>query len=223
MLHLFQRYACSFLLILVLGVGMSIPASPAHGQANVKPGVRLGVDFMTLGFDGPNPDRRTGLLFGGFALVEVEDAPVALQPELLYVQKGASSERTVQTGINQTSTIETTTKLGYVELPILVKGQIPASDAVKPTVFLGPSFGINVGATQEQEGGGQSSSSDISDNYNTFDIGLTTGVGGDFDVGDTGTVSVDFRYDFSLTDVADGPGEGRNQGFMVTAGFAIAP
>jgi len=210
----------SFSLAILIVILLALGATPAMGQMGTKvhPGVRGGVDFMTLGGDDANDDlsRRTGFMVGGFVLMDFEGV-FALQPELMYIQKGSQRENDVGG-----TTITTTTKLDYIEVPVLAKLAIPTDGLVSPTVFAGPTVGININAKRESEGGGQTSTSDISDSVSGTDFGVALGAGVDYTL-NAGTISFDVRYELGLTSVDDTDVDNsiRNQGFMVTAGFGF--
>ena len=78
-------------------------AMPAYGQdvgADWKVGMRARLTSMTIKSDiGGTVDRRVGLSAGAFTTVGLP-GPFALQPELLYVQKGAvlNTPRVLQDG-----------------------------------------------------------------------------------------------------------------------------
>ena len=187
---------------------------------DIKPGVRAGVDFMTFwgdDVDGDETNRRTGILVGGFLLADFA-GPFAVQPELMYIQKGVSEEGTLPDG----TTVTTNTKLGYIEVPLLVKLQAPLGEGITPSVFAGPTLGLNVtGEVElEVEGEGVVETTDA-DNVNTAELGLVLGGGIDIDFS-VGTLMGDIRYGLGLTDVIeDGDVSGRNRGFMITAGLAV--
>lgn len=174
--------------------------------------------FMTLGGADVEEDfdRRTGFMIGGFAQLDFV-GPFALQPEVLYIQKGASQEADVQG-----TTLTGTTKLDYIEIPVLVKFQLPVGGVFSPNLIAGPTLGFNVTAEAELEGGGQSETEDVSDSVSTTDFGLALGAGADFGLV-VGTLSVDLRYGFSLASIDDTEEDQsvRNRGFMITAGFAF--
>lgn len=204
----------------LLMVLFAFTATPAMGQMNgmdIKPGVRAGGDFMTIGGDDAPDDlnRRTGFLAGAFVQLDFA-GPFALQPEVLYVQKGAEREDDLQG-----TTVTTTTKLDYIEVPVLAKFQLPVTGPFSPNLFAGPTAGFNVTSEAEVEGGGQSETEDI-ENTSSTEFGVVFGVGGDFGIG-AGTISVDARYGLGLTSVDDSDADQsiNNQGFMITAGFAF--
>lgn len=196
---------------------LPLPAQAQLGEGvDIKPGVRAGVDFMTLGgddVDSEETNRRTGFMIGGFVLVDA--GFVAVQPELMYIQKGASQEQT----INGTA-VTATVKLDYIEVPFLVKLQAPLEEGITPSVFAGPTLGLNVNAEAVGEAEGESVTEDISDDVSGTDFGLALGGGVDIDFS-AGTLMGDIRYGLGLTSVDDGDASIRNRGFMITAGLAL--
>lgn len=209
--------ALAFFLIGIL----PLPAQAQLGEGiDIKPGVRAGVDFMTFWGDDVDSDetsRRTGFIIGGFVLADFA-GPFAVQPELMYIQKGASEEGTLPDGTPGT----TNTKLGYIEVPVLVKLQVPLEEGITPSVFAGPALGLNVtGEVEfEVEGEGVVATTDA-DNVNTAELGLVLGGGIDIDFS-VGTLMGDIRYGLGFTDIIDeGDISGKNRGFMITAGLAV--
>ena len=209
-----RTHALSFAALLL--TLFAFTATPAMGQMggmngmDIKPGVRAGVDFMTFGGDDADGDdlgRRTGIMIGGFALVDLT-GPFALQPELTYIQKGAES-----------SDGDLTRKNDYIEIPVLAKFQLPVSGPASPNLFAGPTLGFNVTAELEDDEG---NTQDFGDETSGTEFGLAVGGGVDFGLG-TGTLMVDLRYELGLTSIDDTDADQsiRNQGFVITAGFVF--
>jgi hypothetical protein len=182
------------------------------GVLDTHSGLRVGGTFMTFGGEDAPSDlgRRTGLTLGGFITFDFA-GPFALQPELNYVQKGAEQAN------------GTITKLDYIELPLLVKLQAPTGGAVSPHLFMGPTGALNINAEEETDAG----TTDVSDNVRMVDLGLAFGIGLDAGLG-AGTLLVDARYGLGVTsldeddDVAEAEDVSiRNQGFMITVGYAF--
>ena len=219
------RWVGVFAVIAFLG-GSSV----AHGQVEVNPGIKAGVNFASFGgedtdefFQGADEKFRTGVILGGF--VEIDPpGPFALQPELLYVQKGSKAEATVGgetvTGID---------KINYIEVPLLAKWQISVTGPLTPTLFAGPAVGVPVSATSEIEGSGGSSSTDIDELIKPTDLGIHIGAGLDVATG-TGELTLDVRYQFGITTILRGDNKSlqdrgvekiKNRGIGITAGFAF--
>lgn len=227
--QLLTRRIARSLLLCALCLGVMAP--PALGQMDIKPGIKVGGNLASLGGDDAQLlfqlggqqqeipiDRRSGFMVGGFAVVDLA-GPIALQPELLYVQKGAKTE--IDFGFQgQTQTITSTLKLSYIQLPVLAKFQIPVSGPVSPNVFAGPNVGFNISATNETEGGGESESEDV-EGVSGTDYGLTIGAGADFGLS-LGTVTVDLRYELGLANLPEeGEASIKNRGIGITAGLVF--
>lgn len=159
------------------------PAAQAQGQF----GAIVGATFTTLrGIDGL--DSRTGLI-GGLSLVMPIAGAVGLQPELLFVSKGAE-------GSNGDNGL----KLDYVELPVLLRLSLAEGTPVNPHIYAGPYFGYNISCKVE------GTSADCDDvpgvSTKTVDMGGTVGGGIDFNVGSL-ILTGGLRYSFGISKVAD--------------------
>jgi len=201
---------------------------------SISPGVRAGVNLAKFGGDdadvfsgggqlGQNVDleegRRTGYAVGGFLLVDLA-GPLAIQPELMYIQKGYTADFSV-TALGQTISGSSTVELSYLEVPVLAKFQIPMAGPFSPTIFAGPTVAYNLSAEQVTEAGGQSDSEDISDSLSGTEVGAQFGVGADFGLG-AGTLSIDARYGYGLSSLPDsGDASVKNRGIMLTAGLTF--
>ncbi len=164
--------------------------TPAMAQS-VQGGIKGGVSFSTLNgltevIDdgaGIDVDQRTNWLVGGFVKVNFGRF-VAVQPEVLYVRKGAKA---VLTGL---VTESVKFNLDYIDIPVLLRLQTGQDTGFY--VLAGPSFGINVAAESESGSGTE----DISEDINN-DTGLVVGAG--FDLAH---ILIEGRYTQSLTNVS---------------------
>lgn len=224
-------HVCTTLLV-VLGLLAFVGLSPLQTQAqevDITPGIKGGVNFADLGgddaeliFDGGGSgdfeipiEARTGIVAGGFALIDF-DGPFALQPEVLYVQKGAKVEIEFLE-----ETASSTLKLDYIEVPVLAKFQIPLEGSIAPNIFAGPAVAFNITAEQEGEGPDGSETTDLSEVISTTDFGLQVGAGVDFDAG-PGTIMLDAWYELGLSSIpSEGDADIKNQGIRITAGFGF--
>jgi len=229
-----KKYAHSLALVLLLGGGLVFTATPAQAQVDITPGVRAGFVSASFGgdtdqfgqaflgiqrIDNVETGRRAGFSIGGFAIVDF-GGPFALQPELRYIQRGYGMDVSVTGFGGQQTTLEGTLKVDYLDVPVLARFEFPTS-GFTPHVLAGPRIGFNINAEQKTEGGGQSSTEDISEGVSGTEFGLELGAGADFRIG-AGTVIVDVRYGLGLTDVPDGGDLSlSNRAFMVTAGVAF--
>ena len=190
-------------------------AQSAMAQQNMV-GVKGG--FLSSELSGDIEDdlaRRSAVGFGAFLQVMV--APnVSIQPEALYLMKGANED--VGDG---------TVEVDYIQVPVLVQYHIPAA-VVSPRLFAGPSLAFEMGCDISEDGTSQSCENEGFDTKSA-DFGLVFGAGVDIPAGGV-IVTIDGRYDLGLTDLADVP-EGvegfevknRSLQFFAGVGFPFGP
>lgn len=167
-------------------------------SAQIQFGLKAGVNISNFnGSDAGDLDSRTGFLGGAFFAYDFNDM-FSIQPEAFYSMKGAK-----QTFTDLGETITGTFKLDYIEIPVLIKLNIPlkGGSTVKPSIFAGPALGIKVASTVEVESGGQSASSDV-ENVSSTDFGFVFGGALGFDVSGH-ELGFDVRYNLGLTSVFD--------------------
>ncbi|HEX8690826.1 MAG TPA: porin family protein [Longimicrobium sp.] len=199
---------------LVLGA-----ASGAAAQG-ISVGVKAGVNVATLGGDDvEDADSRIGLVGGAFLVYRFSDM-LAIQPEVLYSQKGASFSDTEG---------ELTVKLDYVDVPVLLRLNVPVTgSSLRPSVFAGPVFSLRAscGAEAEFNGGSVEVDCDELDEegiaVKDTDVGLAFGAGLDFPAG-RATVTLDGRYTLGLSSIDDSDldADVKNRAFAVMLGIAI--
>ena len=196
-------------------------------------GARVGLTSMTIGSDlDGTVDRRVGLSAGAFTTVELP-GPFALQPELLYVQKGAvlNTPRVLQNGT--LVGVERSVDASYLELVPLGKLRVPGVPLVTPTVGVGPTIGVRLSSALDvrvidQFGREQQVDSPPELDAQSTEAGLLVSVEVSAEVGGV-AASVTGRYRLGLTGGTDGGRSseqqgldlGRNRGFLVTAGVAF--
>ncbi|MFQ6008260.1 MAG: porin family protein [Candidatus Zixiibacteriota bacterium] len=203
----------AFLIGIMLAFIIMLSVSSA-AQANVDIGLKGGASLAR--FKGQNilynVDTKNGFTVGGLLTVNVNDY-LAIQPEILFVQKGTNGsvsafEFSFQ-GIRYHEGYWED-RLSYLEVPVLAKLTIPVEAKVEPALFVGPFFAIKLKAEEKWESTFSDSNgvflehssgiADISDRFNDVDIGVA--VGGDlkFNVR-FAKVFVDVRYTLSLTHI----------------------
>jgi hypothetical protein len=208
------------------GTSAQSAAPPAHKA--LGGGVKAGVNFVTI----PNltlPDQsiegvtvsgdssaRTSFIVGGYLLASFSQA-LGLQTEVLYTQKGVNEKMTA-TVEGQTVTVDTTVKLSYVEVPVLLRYTHVSSGKSRPYLYLGPSFAFKTGArlTGTASSGSQSESldEDLSSEVRSYDIGIALGGGVEF-----GRWIVDARFTRGLVNVAAVSGDDiKNASFAIMGG-----
>lgn len=187
----------------------TLVAVPASAQESLSFGVKGGLNIASanveaVGFD-ISPDSRTGLVAGLFVHYPLREQ-IGLQIEGLYSQKGAKVD---ELGI------EVDLRLDYLEIPVLGRFGIRASDDAFVHVVAGPAFAFKL-----------NDSLDVSDFFGfdeidikPFDAGIAVGGGVTFR-----NVVVDVRYTHGLVNINDEETlddflEVKNRAFSVTVGW----
>ena len=197
---------CAIVMCLLVG-GVSVAAAQEPAAAV---GVKAGVNFANLKFEGEGVDvsfdRRTGFV-GGLFVVWPTNSLVALQTEALYSQQGAKVDE---------AGASASIKLDYVTVPVMLRVSSPPSRQASFHVFGGPSLGFRVRARSSGTFEGETSSEDISEDVERFDLGVTAGAG--FDVG---RLTIDGRYTWGLTNINKDDSDDvkiKNRVFSIMAG-----
>jgi len=112
--------------------------SQSNPQSTPRFGIIGGANLATLTNFGQNVSNRIGFAGGLMAVLPVSPS-FAIQPELMFTMKGATSKLL--------GTSAPTTKIDYIELPVLARFEIPAFGRVKPFVYGGPGFAYRTNCT----------------------------------------------------------------------------
>lgn len=181
-------------------------------------GIKLG--YNSADFYGDSPAFESSSAKGGFCVGVFKSTGilglVAIQPELLYTQKGSKTE-----GDHQGQTATFTTHLDYLEVPLLVKLTLPIPATLKPNIYAGPVFALKVSDKGTREYNNTTEEFDLPD-YKSFDYGAVFGIG--LDLGfPVGKVVFDFRYTRGMTSIDNSidPEDIKNQVFSFTAGYSL--
>lgn len=199
-----MRRAASVLV--VLGIALAVGAAPAHGVGPLAGGVKGGLAMHKFTGDDArgSPDWRTAWAAGGFLTLGLGSS-LALQPELLYVRKGAKFEWTAMDEFGEPiDDGESHYKFDYLDLPVLVKYTLPTAGRVRPCVFAGPVASLKMSARYVSDAIGvlEPAVDEEVDEVKSLDFGLALGAGVAFPAGGR-TLSVDVRYTAGLTDWPD--------------------
>jgi hypothetical protein len=216
------RIVCS-----AFACALSLTALPAAAQSPISIGPMAGVSFYT--FTGNDADiygtdlganfskgSRVGFIGGGFA--EFEFGKVfAIEPQVLYVQKGAKYDVQLTDGSGSASA---TLKLDYIQVPLLFKAEYrEAGRDYAPSLFVGPAIAFKTSCKITASAAGQSASEDCAtDTVNSTDFSLIFGLG--FELS---KFVLQARYDLGLTNVPQESGvDLKNGGFAITLGYGFA-
>jgi len=205
-------------LLLVLSGGL-------YSQISIGKGVKGGLNIATAG--GADAEK-----FGAISAVTQFNAgvfvniglpgPLSIQPEVLYSVKGAKVA-----GTFSGTPFTTTATVTYVDIPVLLKFNIPLvpGSPVKPNIFAGPGVGILLTAKSKTEvPGSPTTESDDKSTTESMDFGAIVGVGVDVNLVAV-TLMVDARYYFGLktTDKSPAPGpfDVKNRVISVNVGLGL--
>ncbi|MBI4720472.1 MAG: PorT family protein [Chitinivibrionia bacterium] len=182
-----RRLLC---LVAVLALGFSgAHAGPITLGAKMGLVLSNGANMPEEWFD---PSFKTGFTAGVFMNFAVTEN-FSLQPELLYTQKGATTNLF-------DDLLEATAKFDYVELPLLARYTIPVKGNLKPFVYAGPGIAFNTSSELEVGISIFSTSFDISSITHTTDFIVLAGGGFDLGLG-AGKLLIDARFQYGFTNV----------------------
>lgn len=212
---------------LTVGLAILISAPPAAGQlsSGLELGAKVGVTFSTLSVeDDEGADIGTRTAFGGGAFLRIPVGRVAVQPELLYLQKGAEvSGEDFDDG-------SVTLKLDYLEIPLLLVVPIHTAGGVSPYLFGGPSIAFETGCSVALDTPGfdaevdceEGEDVDIEFERTKTDIGAVLGAGLRIPAG-PGALLLEGRYTFGLRDLNDSDEDNalRNRSGALMVGFSL--
>jgi len=192
--------------ILTSFAALAMVARLAGAQANVAPSPRYGIvgglNLASLS-DEPGLGNRTAFNGGVMLSLPVSNG-FAIQPELLYTMKGASE---ASNGVSGAA------KINYLELPVLMRYDIPVSGGVRPLVYAGPSVALKTGCSIEATDGTAHVSFSCEDavrevgdpgtslTFANADVGGVVGGGLAFDVG-ARQLTIGVRYELGFVSIS---------------------
>ena len=150
--------------------GLTLQTNDVAAQTRPRTGIKAGLSASSLFYDNTGfNDRkeRIGFHAGVFTQVPVGSA-FAIQPELLYINKGSSAGYSTAVGSGRNSF-----NLNYVELPVLAT--IKLGDFAE--IQAGPYVGYLLNSNLKTEGSLLTTGADLNpDQFNRVDYGLAGGV-----------------------------------------------
>jgi opacity protein-like surface antigen len=189
-------------------------------SAAAQTGLQLGVhgEAAVANFVGSETagwQSRTSVGYGGVLVWQPSLAPIGFETGLTFVSKGGTLDE---------SGITTTLKVGYLEVPALLRVALPLPGAnIRPTANIGIIAGFRTGCTMEEVGGSLSISGDCTDPavdgpaLKTVDFGAAVGVGVDMAVLPRIVIhpSVSYTRGLSTIDNSSGPADVKNSVFHI--------
>ena len=183
--------------------------------ADFEKGVKAGVNIATLSGDAvKDASSVTGIVGGVF--VSVGFGPLAVEPDLLFTQKGAKFSQDVLG-----TAYDFTQNFSYVDIPVLLKYNIIPAGPVKPYIGAGPAISFLLSADQKTAIAGASSTDDIKDQLTSYDYSVVVDAGVTFSLAVI-KLSADVRYQIGLADVSkDATASAKNAVISILAGVAF--
>ena len=198
-------------ILFILALLVTISTTYAQG---ITGGLKAGMNIANLhgdGVEGFGYESKMGFCAGGFITFKVANI-IAIQPEILYTQKGTKWEEEF---VGETWKI--TYNFNYLEIPILLKVIMPIQGMIKPHLFVGPYFAYNLTAKVKTRYNGLDFDEVIKDS----DFGAVFGGGIDFGL-PAGKIVFDARYSLGLTTIdEEGSSAVKNNVFSFMLGYAF--
>ena len=212
-----RRFWIGAVTLLSLGVLSAHPAGAQKPSSSFGPmgGLALGnlhgADVEA--FVGVGTQSRTAFAAGAFATFGIAKN-FAIEPQVLYVSKGAKASA---------SGVTAAIKLNYVEVPLLLKAVFPleGSTRIALNLFAGPAIAFRTTCNIKASGGGvtlEQTCSDAGLPVKSTDFMLAFGGGMD-----VGPVALQVRYDLGLSKLGDvsQAADIKTNAWLFTGGFRI--
>jgi len=169
-------------------------AQHAVGAFTLQPKVGMNIANLT---DADDADARIGFVGGLETEYQATDI-FSLSAGVLYSMQGCKYDN---------DKVKTTSKLDYINIPIMANVYVAKGLAVK----LGVQPAFNVNSEVKVSGGKYSTSADV--DAKSFDFSIPVGISYEYS-----NVVLDARYNWGLTKVADGS-DSKNSVFQITLGY----
>lgn len=185
------------LMAVVMLASVASYAQQAVGTFTLQPKIGMNVASLTK-CDGCDP--RIGLAAGVEAEYQATDI-FSVSAGLIYSMQGNKAKE---------EGVTLTTKLDYINIPILANVYVTKGLAVK----LGVQPAFNVSDKQKLSGKASVEAEDVG--AESFDFSIPVGLSYEYN-----NVVFDARYNFGVTNIADG-GDSKNSVFQFTLGYKFA-
>ena len=153
---------------------------------------------------------------GAFVTYRLTDL-FAASLEPMWVQRGAKYDISEADGTHKFST-----RVDYIDVPLLVKVSIPTNGNFHPDIFAGPDVAFRLDAKAKEDAPGFSQTANVKNDFKSADFGIAFGVGTRYDIG-MGAISLDGRYYAGLTKIDNTSSSRsiRNGDFLVLVGYSF--
>lgn len=179
-------------LVAIMAVLFSAPSFAQYSsggfslsESSLYYGIRLGANFSTLTGEYVDLDTRVGMNLGGVIGIRVSDStPIFLESGLYYASRGAKKDKETITTHN-------------LEIPILIKYGIQATDDIAVLPYIGPYFSYGLGGKYKYENANVVVKDDTFDYLNRFDMGFKIGCGAEYN-----KLYLELGYQFGVANLA---------------------
>lgn len=179
--------------------------SSIYAEINVSAGARAGFNVAHLRkFSAPEFYKKRIVLGSNIAaMLRIDfNKNIGLQAEVEFTQKGQAWKRT-----QDSAKLVSKQVLNYIQFPILAVARV-GSEKYKATFYAGPYFAYWAGGYAQNSVSVDKQSRDANTTKyvytkddNRFDVGLVTGIGGDFKIG-KGWLQVAARHNLGFLSIA---------------------
>lgn len=176
-------------------------------ESTVYYGARVGLNVSTLtGDETSDAKAKAGMNLGGVIGLRVSDAtPIFLESGVYFTMCGAKGKGKDKVDLN------------YLEIPVLFKYGVQATDDIAVLPYLGPTFRFGVGGSMKQDDGTGNTvtrTSFKSDRYSRPDVGMKIGCGVEYT-----KLYLEMGYQFGITNIYDSDDISQHNGaFFVNFG-----
>ena len=184
------------LLVMAAVMLASVGAYAQHAVGSFTLQPKVGMNIATL-TDVDDADARIGFVGGLETEYQATDI-FSLSAGVLYSMQGCKYDN---------DKVKTTSKLDYINIPIMANVYVAKGLAVK----LGVQPAFNVNSEVKVSGGKYSTSADV--DAKSFDFSIPVGISYEYS-----NVVLDARYNWGLTKVVDGS-DSKNSVFQITLGY----
>jgi hypothetical protein len=198
----------TFLLVALIGLcAMMLPSiTQAQTAKTWSFGPEAGITISKYGNDGASSEAKPGFGTGLFLTYSIVNT-FGITTKLLYYEKGA-----------EFSSLNTKQTLQYIEIPVIGRFFLNKEGNVRPNIMFGPSFAFLAGA-KNKVGGDIEKIDSFKNSFNTFDFGLTGGLGVNFRIRNETYFVLDGRYTHGISDISKDNQDFNNKSFAVSAGL----
>ena len=175
-------------------------------------GIRAGVNLANFSADDYDGSSKLGFNLGLFYQIEAGDM-LMIQPELNFMQHGTKLDFDFLG-----ETIESTTSLNYIQVPVMLKAVFGDKSATSFFVEAGPYIAYGLSASAKACFSGECETEDINwedDGLKRMDFGIQAGAG----VNINSNLSLNVRYILGLANINDGEETVKNTGINIAIGY----